>query len=120
MEVTGKLVYMLPVQTGQGKNGQWKKQDFVIEVPGNFPKKICLSAWGDKVDTSGLAAGDTLKVSFDIESREYNGRWYTDVKAYAIQHVSDSGFSNQPPPPAATSANDNSIMIEEVSDDLPF
>jgi hypothetical protein len=114
MDVTGTLVHMLPLQTGQGKNGQWKKQDFVIEIPGSFPKKACFSAWGDKVDASKLVIGQMLKVSFDVESREYNGRWYTDLKAFSVQTVGDSSYSNMPPPVH------ESVIIEQVPDDLPF
>jgi len=46
MELTGKLVAVLPEQTGNGKNGVWKKQDVVVETEGKFPKKVCVSIWG--------------------------------------------------------------------------
>jgi len=82
MELTGKLVAVLPEQTGNGKNGVWKKQDVVVETEGKFPKKVCVSIWGDKVDRSLLQMGAQLRVSFDLESREFNGKWYTDVKAW--------------------------------------
>jgi hypothetical protein len=85
MELTGKLVSVLPEQTGNGKNGVWRKQDVVIETEGKFPKKICVSIWGDKADRSILQPGNQLKVSFDLESREFNGRWYTDVKAWKVE-----------------------------------
>lgn len=117
MEITGTLVNMLPLQTGQGKNGAWKKQDFIIETQGSFPKKVCISAWGDKVDFSKLVTGQTIKVSFDIESREFNGRWYTDVKAFAVHSIGNGGsYSNTLPP---VSVNEE-VTIGEVSDDLPF
>lgn len=116
MDVTGVLVHMLPLQTGQGKNGPWKKQDFVIEIPGNFPKKACFSAWGDKVDSSKLVIGQMLKVSFDVESREYNGRWYTDLKAYSVQPAGDTGHGNVPPPPPVSEG----VLIDQAPDDLPF
>lgn len=86
MEVTGKLVTVLAPQTGQGKNGSWKKQDFVIETNDQYPKKICFSAWADKVDElARIKPGETIKVFFDIQSREYNGKWYTDLRAWRIQ-----------------------------------
>lgn len=113
MEITGNLIHILPLQTGQGKNGQWKKQDFVIETQDAYPKKVCLSAWGDKIDTSKFVIGQTLKVSFDAESREYNGRWYTDLRAYAVQ-ISGGATGNNDMPPV------NHSPIDEASDDLPF
>ena len=116
-EVTGTLVHLLPLQSGQGKNGQWKKQDFVIEVPGSFPKKNCFSAWGDRIEASQLVIGQMMKVTFDIESREYNGRWYTDLKALSVQSVNENGRRNMPPVP---NANESVAIEEEISDDLPF
>ncbi|MDZ4794834.1 MAG: DUF3127 domain-containing protein [Bacteroidota bacterium] len=85
MQLTAKLVQVLPLQTGTGKNGQWKKQDIIVETEGQFPKKVCVSIWGDKINESQLQVGSQLAISFDVESREYNGRWYTDVKAWKIE-----------------------------------
>ena len=85
MQLTAKLVQLLPVQTGAGKNGQWKKQDIIVETDGQYPKKVCISIWGDKVDEAHLKPGNRLKIDFDVESREYNGRWYTDVKAWKVE-----------------------------------
>ncbi len=85
MQLTAKLIQLLPLQSGTGKNGQWKKQDIIVETEATYPKKICVSVWGDKIDASGLQLGNLLKIDFDVESREYNGRWYTDVKAWKIE-----------------------------------
>lgn len=85
MQLTAKLTQLLPLQTGAGKNGLWKKQDIILETEGQFPKRICVSIWGDKIDNSQLQIGNNLKIDFDLESREYNGRWYTDVKAWKIE-----------------------------------
>ena len=54
MQLTAKLVQLLPLQTGSGKNGQWKKQDVIVETEGQYPKKICISIWGDKINESQL------------------------------------------------------------------
>ena len=113
MEITGNLIHMLPLQTGQGKNGTWKKQEFVIETTDAYPKKVCLAAWGDKVNTSKFVIGQTLKVNFDAESREYNGRWYTELKAYSVQI--GGGAAGGDMPPAFQGPIDN-----EPPDDLPF
>ena len=114
MQLTAKLIQLLPLQTGTGKNGQWKKQEFIVETEGTYPKKVCISIWGDKIDESQLKIGNDLKIDFDIESREYNGRWYTDVKAWKIEVAGadspkPSGNAGKGMPPPAN---------EE--DDLPF
>ncbi|MFA6676573.1 MAG: DUF3127 domain-containing protein [Bacteroidales bacterium] len=127
LEIVGKLDMKLPVQSGNSNRGPWKKQDFIIETPGQYPKKVCINVWGeDKVkDLEAFKEGDILKVSINIESREYNGRWYTDIKAWRIEtNVADSP-SNMPstPPPMPVSEplgapSDNSS--DESDDDLPF
>ena len=109
MEITGTFQQLLPAQTGQGKNGTWKKQEFIIETGDTYPKKVCLAIWGDKIDISKVSIGTTVTVSFDAESREYNGRWYTDLKAFGLK---TSGESKRAPEPAGEQAAE--------TDDLPF
>ena len=117
MQLTAKLVQLLPLQTGTGKNGQWKKQDIIVETEGTYPKKVCISIWGDKINEAQLQTGAQLSISFDVESREYNGRWYTDVKAWKIEPAGASGSK-----PANTADGqeyfDGGDM--ETRDDLPF
>jgi len=91
MQLNAKLIQLLPLQTGTGKNGQWKKQEFIVETEGQFAKKVCVSIWGDKINDSQLQIGNELRIDFDIESREYNGRWYTDVKAWKIELAGSGG-----------------------------
>ena len=88
MQLTAKILTLLPLQTGKGKNGDWKKQDLIVETGEAYPKRICVSVWGDKINLSTLVVGNELNIDFDIESREYNGRWYTDVKAWRIELIS--------------------------------
>jgi hypothetical protein len=110
----GKLLQVLPQQSGTGKNGQWVKQDFIIETPGDFPKKICVSAWGDKArELAEFREGQEMKVSVNLESREFNERWYTDVKAWRFEKAS-SGNIETPPPPASED------IPPAMEDDLPF
>lgn len=116
MEITGTVVSLLPMQSGQGKNGTWKKQEFILETPGQFPKKVCLSLWGEKVDETRLTPGEKITASINIESREYNGRWYTDVRAWKIAKGSGSGNQNEAPPIDSSFTPDTS----NGSDDLPF
>src|SRR5215210_2148737 len=99
MQLTGKLVQLLPPQSGQGKNGPWKKQDIIVETEGQYPKKVCIAVWGDKADEKILQIGNSLKIDFDVESREYNGRWYTDVKAWKVEATSSNTTSIDPEPP---------------------
>jgi hypothetical protein len=118
MQLTAKLIQVLPLQSGTGKNGPWKKQDIIVETEGQYPRKICISIWGDKIDEKQLQPGHMLKLEFDIESREFNGKWYTDAKAWKIE-VADSV-------PTSTKVPDNSPndSIESFpsssDDDLPF
>ncbi|NUM49690.1 MAG: DUF3127 domain-containing protein [Flavobacteriales bacterium] len=125
MEIAVKLIQLLPLQTGMGKNGEWKKQEFIVETLGSqYPKKICISVWGDKINESILKEGNELNVSFDVESREYNGRWYTDVKAWKIElanHTLSSGNANNTPlPKQAVESSFNSAPENSTEDDLPF
>ena len=86
LDITGKLVTKLPQQSGQGKNGAWIKQDFIVETQEQFPKKVCISLWGEKAkELDSIAIGETMKIGINIESREFNGKWYTDVKAWKIK-----------------------------------
>ncbi len=114
MEISGTVVNLLPLQTGQGKNGTWKKQEFILETPGQYPKKVCLSLWGEKVDENRLNPGDKITASINIESREYNGRWYTDVRAWKIAKQTGQEREMAPPPDQSFMPDTNS------SDDLPF
>ena len=116
MEISGTVVSLLPMQSGQGKNGTWKKQEFILETPGQFPKKVCVSLWGDKVDENKLSSGDKITASINIESREYNGRWYTDVRAWKIQRESGGGGNREMPPPS----DENFVPESSSTDDLPF
>jgi hypothetical protein len=117
MQLTAKLVQLLPLQSGTGKNGTWKKQDIIVETAGQYPKKVCISVWGDKIDIKKLKPGNTLKIDFDVESREYNSRWYTDVKAWKIEvdgegEGVDAPVADEIPPPT--------VDMSAGSDDLPF
>lgn len=122
MQLTAKLTQVLPLQTGSGRNGEWKKQDIIVETDGQYPKKICISIWGDKINPQMLQAGVTLKIDFDVESREFNGKWYTDVKAWKVE-VATAGDSADadmiPPPPLIPPAPD---FDDErgIPSDLPF
>lgn len=87
LELEGTLAQKLPVQSGNSARGPWAKQEFILEFPdGNFTAKACFTAWGqDKVQDLGkYQVGDKVKVSFNLKSREYNGRWYNDLQIWKI------------------------------------
>ncbi|MBL7742276.1 MAG: DUF3127 domain-containing protein [Chitinophagaceae bacterium] len=117
MQLTAKLIQLLPLQTGTGKNGQWKKQDIIVETDGQYPKKVCISIWGDKINESVLKVGSSLKIDFDVESREYNGRWYTDVKAWKVESAGNAASAE-----ANTTKEDDfhNTSFTSSDDDLPF
>ena len=115
MQITAKLIQLLPIQTGTAKNGEWKKQDIIVETDGQYPKKICISIWGDRINEGQLQIGNLLQIDFDIESREYNSKWYTDIKAWKIEVA---GTSTQNTPTNDTNTND--FITNGEDDILPF
>ncbi|MFN4233927.1 MAG: DUF3127 domain-containing protein [Bacteroidia bacterium] len=118
MELTAKLIQVLPLQSGEGKNGPWKKQEIIVETPGQYPKKLCIAIWGDKINESILKVGNELKLFFDIESREYNGRWYTEAKAWKIE-LASKGEQPSTLPSYEESYNAPLPPVND-NDDLPF
>jgi len=120
MEIKGKLVKILPPLTGQGKNGEWKKQEFVIELDGTYPRKVCISTWGDKVNVDALIEGSVLNVHFDIESREYQGKWFTNVTAWKVETLEGGGESMPMQQPATPTEVYEVADEPQEKDDLPF
>ena len=123
LELEGRIVRKLNVQNGSSARGPWSKQEFIFEYQeGNFPTQVCMNVWGeDKVrDLARHNDGDKVKVSFNLSSREYNGRWYTDVRAWRIESAAPAGSAPSqdpgpmPPPPMEEPAG----TLDE--DDLPF
>ena len=108
MELTGKIIQLLPEESGQSARGPWRKQQYILETEGQYPKKVCFMAWGDKIDEFKLQEGEDVVVSINIESREYNGRWYTDVKAWKIQRGN-----------AAENQDTSSQQPENFNQDVP-
>lgn len=121
MEITGTVNRILPLVTGQGRNGEWRKQEFVIEIEaGNFPKKVCFSLWGDKIGQISLREGDTIKVFFDLESREFNGRWFTEARAWKVESASSAAQPAPQPAPFNVAPEFTSEATDGTADDLPF
>lgn len=116
MEIEGKIIQLLKEQTGEGKNGTWRKMEYVLETGDQYPKKVCFNIWGDKIDQFKVKEGDAVKVFYDLESREFNSRWYTDVKAWKIESLGAS--TGDLPPLPNEAAMDTPPPPGE--DDLPF
>ena len=124
MELEGRIARKLGVQSGTSARGNWSKQEFIFEYQeGNFPSQVCMNVWGeDKVkELDRYQVGDKVKVAFNLSSREYNGRWYPDVRAWRI----DPATPVQPQAPAQPdhaaplpSMDDMSSPLSD--DDLPF
>lgn len=127
MELEGTLLQKLAVQNGKSAKGEWSKQEFVIEYQdGNYPTKVCLNVWGaDKVkELEKFKPGDKIRVSFSLSSREYNGRWYSDIRAWRIapsgaqsgaQSAPQSANADMPAPEPQAPA-----PLDSMSNDLPF
>lgn len=116
LEIQGKVIKILDKQEGEGRNGKWEKQEFVIETNGQYPKSVCFNTWGDKTSMiAGLTIGDNVTVSFDPQSREFNDKWYTDLRAWRIQKQGAEQTNNMPPPPAA-----EDVPPPPAEEDLPF
>lgn len=124
MELEGTVHRVLPVVKGQSARGEWQKQEIVLEQAGEYSRKACISFWGDKVlDVAKLREGDKVTVSVNIESREYNGRWFTEIRAWRIQQAQPevpvtAGIPPMDLPPVGM--NDFESSSSSEVDDLPF
>ena len=122
MEIVGKVVQLGTLTEGSSPRGPWKKQELIIETLEQFPKKVCLMCWNDRVnDANGFFVGQTIKAQISIESREFNGKWYTDVRAIRLdvdqpvaQPVPQQPMQ-QPLPPM-----NEEYFASDNGDDLPF
>ena len=78
----------LPLQQGTSRNGNnWMKQEYVLETNEAYPKKVHFDFFGERANQYNFGVGDVILLSFDIESREYNGRWYTDIRGWKAEKV---------------------------------
>jgi hypothetical protein len=118
MELEAKIIQILPIVTGQSKNGEWQKQDVVFQtLDSQYPKTIAISFWGDKINADKLKVGNVLNVSIEIDSREHNGKWYTNVKGwkYEVVTVGGAGVTTTPKQQTTITTTDTGPV-----DDLPF
>lgn len=123
MEFTGKIIAVMPLVSGQGRNGEWKRQEYVVENHDQYPRKMCFNVWGDRIDTFALKEGEEVTVSFDIDAREWNGRWFNDIRAWKVDRVqaaqqAPADMPGVPPVPNAMPADN--MPAYDSNDDLPF
>ncbi|MBD5287981.1 DUF3127 domain-containing protein [bacterium] len=135
MEIEGKVILDLGMTSGTSKAGNaWKKKEIVIETFGTYPRKVKMTLFGDRSETVGADVGQSYSFSVDVESREYMGRWYTDVSAYSSRLLNTptpgETFAQpmaapaqpvqQPAVAAAPTATPADPFGSSDSDDLPF
>ena len=119
LELEGRIARKLNVQTGTSTRGAWSKQEFIFEYQeGQFPTQVCMNVWGeDKVrELDKYQVGDKVKISFNLSSREYNSRWYTDVRAWRIE---PAGAQVVPQGPSVPPPSVDDLPADEDGD-LPF
>lgn len=88
MDFEANVHMVLSPVKGQGARGEWTKQEVVFELPGEFNRKICVGFWNDRApDAAALRPGDRVAVSINVESREYNGRWFTEARGWKLSRI---------------------------------
>lgn len=134
MDIVGKIIQVLPLQEGIGKSGNpWKVQGYVLETQEQYPRKVQFEVFGeDRIKNNMCNVDDIVTVSFDIESREFNGRWYTSIRAWRVQQgvvTAEAAPAAQPaapatqpaqPAPAANVETFDAAAADDDSSQLPF
>ena len=129
MEITGKITHAFPEVSGTSKAGNtWKKREYVLETQETYPRKVFFDFFGERADQYPLTVGQMVKLSFDIESREYNGKWYTSIRGWKAESADGSAMAAAAPAAPASMAGAPApgafppppAMPAEPADDLPF
>jgi len=126
MDLTGTIIAVMPAQSGvsQRTGNQWMSQEYVLEVPGQYPKKMVFRIFGeDRIRQFNLHQGEqNVTVQFDIDAHEYNGRWFNEVRCYNVIRP----YTGQPAPQAAAPQPTSPAPFpppqpdQQGTDDLPF
>ena len=124
MEITGKIISKLDLQSGTSKAGnQWKKKEQELETQDAYPRKVHFDFFGERADQYNLNIGDVIKLSFDIESREYQGRWYTSIRGWKAEPA-DAAAATAPVQQVAAAApgmpEPDFSASNDQGDHLPF
>lgn len=126
MELSGKVIAVLEPRGGVSKTGnEWKVQEYVIETHDQYPRRMCFDVFGaDKIQQFNIQMGEELNVSFDIDAREWNGRWFNSIRAWKVERVPVAGSQPVPPVEAASfppvNAAPANFTAQDDKDDLPF
>lgn len=97
MDITGKIIAVLPTRSGTSTKGtQWSSQTSVIETHEQYPKRVAFDVLGDKIKEFNLQVGEEVTVSFDINAREFNGKWFNSVNAWHVTRVDSQQGAQQP------------------------
>lgn len=125
MELSGKIIAVLEKRSGVAKTtgNPWAVQSYVLETHEQYPRKMCFDIFGeDKITQFAIQAGEEVTVSFDIDAREYQGRWYNSIRAWKVDRVQAQPASGAPVPPEVPfpAASPADMMAGGSADDLPF
>ena len=126
LEIEGRITRKEARQSGQSARGAWVKQDFILEYQdGNYPAEVCFTSFGnDKVaELDRYQVGDQVRVSFNLRAREFNGRWYNDVRVWRISPVGQADVQAPQPPMPPVPEQAPAPSIEDMpadTEDLPF
>lgn len=122
MDITGTVVTILPEQRFNGKNGEVVKNMFVIEHGGQYKKKAVFSVLGeDRWKQMNVVQGADVQVSFDVDAREWNGKWFGELLAWRVQNVNGQQQAQQPMAQGATpSPQPQAQNTQEDDSSLPF
>lgn len=122
LTISGRIALILPLQTGTSKSGHaWQKQEYILDTGGQYPKKVCFSLFGDSITKFPLQVGQDVTVSIDIESREWNSRWYTEVRAWNVTYASQQPqLQAQPAPQPPVVQPATAPQTPQATDELPF
>lgn len=123
--IEGEIIAILPETKGVSAKGEWVSQDFVLKTEENYPKNICFSVFGaSKIKEANIRIGDVVSIGVNLESREFNGRWYTSIKAWSVKRKFEAQAAKQAPPaptpqPSQPTQTQTSSSVDNT-DDLPF
>ncbi len=129
LELTGTIVQVLPYDGGTTKAGkEWRKGVFILETQDQYPRKVAISILNDNIDKYPTQVGTVVTAHIEIESREWNGKWYTEVKAWQITYPQGQPVSSSPQPtaqayasPVATTTPPAAAPAQpQTADELPF
>lgn len=103
--IRGQVIVVGQLQQGVGKTSgkEWKRQEYVIQTDGQYPKKVAFSLMNDKIAQANIQMGQTIEVELDAQSREYQGKWYTELTAWRVNPINAApqGYAPAPTPQAA-------------------